>query len=676
MRLLCYVAVKHRKSNETNQSKTSIIYLRVLKMKHSKRLEAFVFLLVLFLQGWSSCIHAQNPDSLERVLQTGKFKPSDQLQLCHKLSYAYAYVDFHKSISYASQGIELAKKEGDWVMAGFFFQDMGVAHFMVSQLDSAAFYLDIALEYAAGTKNKLLEASINAVLGNLYYRKGAYADAMQHYIIALPVLEAGKKQEQLGALYGNIADLYQALHHFDKAFEYYHKAMVVAQELNDKNTLGSALIGLSAVYLSKSNYDEALACAEKSLGLLILFNDNVNLVFALNAIAQCHFKGFKNYDKAGEYAQKALQISETSGFPVSKAISLHLLSDIAFDKGAYKTSEDDAFRALAADSTDINLNSLLISNIALANINMGNREKASRYFKKYTDLISIRTNKEIQGAFLEMQARYETEKQGVRIVALEEGKRFSDWLAVVGGILLLVILSAILLRHRIIQQKKRSAGQELFRQVQQQKLAAIRDVLEGKVFGQNRLAKTLYKGIGGKLSVVKANLLRLTNDNITEAEAKTEFTNAVDLIDDVIKELSWTAIYTMPPSLEKNGLKDSLTDFCGTVPNTQFRFFGDDVRRDALLELTIYRTVYELVTGTMQRGGAAQINVKLVLDGELVSLTVWEKGLSFDPENLKNETIDPIRSRIGMLHGTCIVSMGDDDFEIDITFDLEEIIRQ
>ncbi len=635
------------------------------------RKKIFVFSVIPFLFGWFLDMQAQSLDSLERVFETGKLDASERLNICHDLSYAYAYADFRKAVLYARKGIALAEKENNPVMTGAFWQDLGIAYYMFSRLDSAAVYLNTALEYAEKTGNEQLKAATNAVLGSLFCQKGNYSEAMQYYMQALPILEKENKKEQLGVLYGNIADLYQTLHNHDRALDFYLKAEAAARELDDRSSLGCVWIGMSGVYLDREDYEKALDYAEKARKILQPLDDKINEVIALNALAQCYYKGYKNYDKAVKYAEESMHISEESGFPGSRAVSLQLLSDIAFSRKEYKSSEDFAFQALKADSSDVYLTGGLISNIISANIAMGNRDKANDYFKKYTDLINSRANKEFQSALSEMQVKYETEKQNLRIVALEKEKQLSDRLAVMGGILLLAVIVIMSLRYRMIRNKKRLAEQHALQQIREQQLAATKAVLEGETSGQSRLAKMLHDSLGTKLSVVKMNLLRLRKNDLPEKEIHEEFDKAMDMLDGTIKELNRTSVYIMPESLMQHGLKASLTDFCMTTPRTQFLFFGKDMRLDSMLELTIYRTVYELVTAALQHEGTSIVCVQLVLSNDHASLTIQENNAEFDIQSFESTIIAPIRNRIKPLRGFVNVNYSEKTgTETDIGFEV------
>ncbi len=618
-----------------------------MKTGHCVKILILWIIKCAFLLPFYPYLHAQNLDSLERVAQSGKLKSSEQLQVYHDLSYAYAYTDFNKSVTYAQTGIALAERDNDRVMTGTFYQTLGIAYYMFSYLDSASFFLNKALEYAETEKDEQLEAVVNAALGMVHYQKGLYTEAMQYYMKSLPILEKEKKKEQLGVLYSNIADLYQALHNYDQAFDFYLKAESIALELNDQSSLGCTWIGLSGAYFEKGDYEKALDYAEKAIAILHSHNDLVNEVIALNAAAQCYYEGYKDYDKAEEYAKKGLQISEESGFPASKAISLYFLSDIASSRGNYKMSEDYAFQALDTDSSDININSGLIYNIALANIEMGNRNRAVDYFKRYARIIYSHANKEFQGTLSEMQVKYETEKKETTILILEKAKRLYSWLGVSTGAILLLTLAFFIVKQRLTVSKRKLAEQQIKQLEQEKQLIATQAILDGETAERARLAKDLHDGLGSMLSVVKLNLPQVKINGTIDAESTERFQTAITMLDESIREVRRVAHHIMPDSLTRYGLKASLSDFCNAIPSVQFHYFGNDHRLDQKLEILIYRSAHELVNNALKHAGSTQINVQLVQESDRISLTVQDNGKGFDPlANTKGTGLESIRKRV------------------------------
>ncbi|MDR3340052.1 MAG: sensor histidine kinase, partial [Candidatus Symbiothrix sp.] len=172
-------------------------------------------------------------------------------------------------------------------------------------------------------------------------------------------------------------------------------------------------------------------------------------------------------------------------------------------------------------------------------------------------------------------------------------------------------------------------------------LVATQSVLDGETSERKRLAKDLHDGLGGMLSAVKVNL-----DNLEHLQ------NARELLDRSIDELRRVAHHLMPASLLRLGLKASLEDFCLSIPNTHFHYYGEDKRLDEKTEILIYRCVYELVNNALKHSDAENFNVQLVQDADRISLTVQDNGCGFDPQTVKEGMgLGNIRTRIAAFNG-------------------------
>jgi signal transduction histidine kinase len=209
----------------------------------------------------------------------------------------------------------------------------------------------------------------------------------------------------------------------------------------------------------------------------------------------------------------------------------------------------------------------------------------------------------------------------------------------------------LLIRHRIIIQKRQIAEQKVKHLEQEQQLIATQAVLDGETTERSRVARDLHDGIGGMLSLVKLNLNDVKNFEIDGAGVE-KFGKALDMLDQSIIELRRVAHHIMPETLSRSGLKVSLEDFCLAVPNAHFQYIGENIRLDSRLEVLLYRCTYELVNNAVKHAQANNINVQLMLDNNLISLTVQDDGVGFDPQTVKaGMGIENIRTRIALYKG-------------------------
>ena len=84
----------------------------------------------------------------------------------------------------------------------------------------------------------------------------------------------------------------------------------------------------------------------------------------------------------------------------------------------YRECEDVSLQAWEMDSTNLTEARYLAHNISLSNIHLGNEEKAAVFLTKYGELSNEYTAESYHKKTVEMEAKYESEKKEMRIVAL------------------------------------------------------------------------------------------------------------------------------------------------------------------------------------------------------------------------------------------------------------------
>jgi signal transduction histidine kinase len=84
-------------------------------------------------------------------------------------------------------------------------------------------------------------------------------------------------------------------------------------------------------------------------------------------------------------------------------------------------------------------------------------------------------------------------------------------------------------------------------------------------------------------------------------------------------------------------------------------------RLDNRLEVLIYRCAYELVNNAVKHAQAGIINVQLMIDNGVISLTVHDNGIGFDPQTIKlGVGLENIRNRIAVYNGKMTIHSSPD----------------
>jgi signal transduction histidine kinase len=567
---------------------------------------------LLFILPSTVFAQPQRVDSLVNVLDTQKLTPAEQLVIYEDIC-AHIGDDVEKFVGYTEKGLALAQKENDKAMIARFLINLGASYSVRGDDDRALVYYEKALVLALNVKNEkpILEATIYADMAVLYSCQFKHEEALEYYLKALAIFEKiGSKEGRMNIL-GNLAVTHIDLNNNEQAIYYLEQLKAMAEELNDKVEMCSVYLNFGHVYFNDGEVDKALEYFLKSLEISRPNRLRAEEMEALLALARIYSDELEDFDKAEEYADEVLHLAEEYASPSIVAARL-MLAHIYLKQKRYKECDASAFVAWELDSVNIGNGMDAASHIVLANIFLGNTTKAAYFFKKYEDFVKQFNDESLHKSLSEMEVKYETEKKELRIAEMEKEKVFYIWLGIIGGILLLALLLLFIIRHRLAVNKQKLAEQ----QMQQ---VATQAVLDGETAERTRLARDLHDGLGGMLSVVKLNL-----DDLEHLQ------NAREMLDRSIDELRRVAHHMMPESLLRYGLKASLEDFCLSVPNAKFHYFGDDSRLEDRIEILIYRCTYELVNNAIKHSKASTINIQLIQDADRISLTVQDDGCGFD----------------------------------------------
>lgn len=615
-------------------------------------------ILLLFSIAWFYT-GAQNTDSLLNVIHSNEISQIEQLDAYNKLCKAYLLSNPDKTMEYAKKGLDLAKKENNKILLPKFNEYLGVSFSKKAIYDTAHIYFDKALIQAIETKDIEQEASIFVSIAASQQRQHQYAQAIESYMKALPLYEKTGNDKQYVKALANIGGIYRALKNTALAVPYLDQAKTIAEKNNDIDGMSKIYYDLGIIYFESKELNKALEYETKALKLSRHIRNKSFELGCLQALAAIYLQGLDNYDKALEYGQEALTIAEEMGSKQQIAGIMNILSSIYYFQHHYKESEEAAFKAWELDSTNWARGNNIFMNITKSNIHLGNKEKAIQNLEKFEMLNQKYSDRNLQETLANMEVKYETEKKELQIVSLEKDRRFYLSVGITVLFFFLIILGLLLFRHRFIAQKRQLsetqreiAEQKIIQLEQEKQLIATQAILEGESMERSRLARDLHDGLGGMLSVTKLNLEEIRNkfsDSTLECE---HFDKPLKILNETTTELRRIAHNLMPESLIHYGLKTSLNDFCLSIPGCHFHFFGKDLRIENSLETLIYRCAYELVNNSIKHANATQINVQLIIEKSIISLTIQDNGCGFIPTSITDGTgLENIRIRISAFSG-------------------------
>lgn len=578
-----------------------------------------------------------------------------------------------KAFEIIQKTIILSKKQKESLQLAGSYRQLSAYYIDIkSDYDSATYYLQLAEPLFSASRTEAGINGLGAVLNNyanikLFQNK--YTEALELYLQALKLLDKTSETDTRTRILNNISFLYSFFKDYKKSESYARECIALAWKSNDELMIAAGSITLVDALIHQNKLEEVPGLLEEVKRYAERKKDITRTITYYFNYGS-YFMRKNDYPAALQYYKMAKNVADSLGSEWEIMRTSVGLADISSLKKQYNEALYYAAPALKIaekfEMTDIQQRTLSI--MASANAGLGNYETAFRqsslaYYLK--DTVLNESNRQ-HLAFLEVE--YQTEKQEIRIDALEKERILYGVIFGISLLGIIILLGALYLRQRA---KKRLAEQQVIQLEKEKQLIATQAVLEGEASERTRLARDLHDGLGGMLSAVKLNLFDMKNGGaILASDDVMQFNKVIDMLDSSITELRRVAHNMMPESLSRYGLKVSLQDFCNSLQNVRFYFYGNEERFESTLEIMIYRSVHELVNNALKYAEAQNINVQIVQQSDRISLTVQDDGKGFNP-NTETDGIglNNIRTRAESVGGTMnIFSEPDKGTEVNVEF--------
>ena len=589
-------------------------------------MKGFVFITLLFLPAMQLAGQSKNVDSLLNILETKNLTTSERLSLYLEISGKYLENDNEKTIKYAGEGLRLAEKENDKAKSSDFCNHLGITYYTISSYDTAYLHLQKAIDFAVEINDKSLEAVAHMSLGNLFRRQANYEEALNSYTMSMRISDSINNKERYATALVNIAGIYRMTKDSEKALEYLEQAELISKEAESTYLQLMVNYQLGTIYQGKKQLDKALEYAHKTNELSRLIGEKKMEITNLYLMAKI-YESLSDFDKALSNIQECLLLAEEYG---DKRLLMGVIigaASINLNQQHYEESAALSLKAWNMDTTDLVYARDASFYLTISYIHLGNKEQAVNILSEYNNIIRKIDEKQYQQSLADMEIKYETEKKEILIASLEKERLLYVWLSVSGFLSAVSCCIVLLLMLRNARKKRW--------------LIATESLRKGEISERIRITKDLHDRLGGSLSAVKIGLKN--DDNMHKISNK---------IDICIKELREIMNNIMPASLQRNGLKGALEDFCADFTNLNFHFFGETKRININQEYSLYCCARELVNNALKHADATTINLQLVQSRKYTTLTVQDDGCGFDEKTvLKGYGLDDILDRITACRG-------------------------
>jgi len=454
----------------------------------------------------------------------------------------------------------------------------------------------------------------------------------------------------------NLCEAYRQKQEYAKGIEMLNELLNSKKPISDINR-AYAYNRLAAIYdewgINKFNVaDSVEKYSMMCISLSEKINSKANLAFSQNELCY-RLTLARKYDQALELALKAVQNFDEAGMFYSEMNALINLSNIYLRLKDYKLAlkaVEDATNICAIEENR-NLFMRLYHQFAIIYNLTGNYKDAYSFMALSRLLLENFYRDRISTQINEQSAKYDLFTKEQKIREGEQKNEFHKKQLVFLIIILIILSVAFVLSFFYFRLKRKDFVK--------QKL--IEAVIQTEEKERKRIASDLHDGLGPLLSAAKLYFQAYIDAEDADDKAAIE-SKLISIIDSAIDDSSRISHNISPHILEKYGLKIALENFVSEMnigKNTRFDMSFEKINRfDLKVELTIYRTILELIHNTVKHAKAAHISLKIFVSEGLLNVQYEDDGIGF----LADEKIDEkqgmglknIKNRIQSLEGTVI----------------------
>src|SRR5258705_3536476 len=193
-------------------------------------------------------------------------------------------------------------------------------------------------------EDKLGFAVTQNSIGEIYFRQGNYAQALEYLQKSLTLSEALANKAGVSRTLSNIGNLHGSQGNHAQALEHFQKSLMLSEASGNKSMASKLLNSIGIVHLNQGNYAQALEYFQKGLALDEAMGDKAAISSILRDIGIVHTKQ-GNYAQALEHFQKSLALSEAMGNKADVSETLTLMGTTSRLQGNYAQALDFSRRA-------------------------------------------------------------------------------------------------------------------------------------------------------------------------------------------------------------------------------------------------------------------------------------------------------------------------------------------
>ena len=241
-----------------------------------------------------------------------------------------------KALEYYEKSLAIRKKIGDVSGEGTTLSNIGMVYNSWGQYQKALEYYEKSLAILQKVGAVQGEGTALNNIGEIYRSWGQYQKALEYYEKSLAIRKKIGDVSGEGATLNNIGLVYNSWGQYQKALEYYEKSLAIRKKIGDVSGEGTTLWNIGDTYSQMGKYDQAIKTAKESLvirekigvpvkgtkeGIANLYLDSGNIVEAEPLINETKYNSTlgrlalikSDYPSAQRYYESDMKLAEKTG---------------------------------------------------------------------------------------------------------------------------------------------------------------------------------------------------------------------------------------------------------------------------------------------------------------------------------------------------------------------------
>lgn len=653
-------------------------------------MKSFLFLLIGFLILFSGC-------SAEPVEQpSGEERYADSLSARKASNIAWGFSKkniLDSSLYYANQALELANKNGFYIIKAYSLSDIGnyykwkekydtavtylreslhlrieygdtsdiisgynnlaLAFNLWEQYDSAIVHFESGLNMAHGTKYENLKGILLNGIGTSFLNMGRFRKATDHFLQSIAIARSDSDDIALGKRLQNLGTACFELGLSSEASGYFSEAESIFRQVDDPKGLIDLYVNRGILLLDNRDFEEALVQLSKANQLCTEhgFLDNLPRIYHGIGIA---YHATQSFELAERNYLRALDLIRANRKPKTEIrINLHLAqlyADVHSPRKALDLLNQIGDQIDQPGLTQFLGEYYLISGYSYAEL--GEYKEAYNYrlrFRRIQDSIRgiidqaqrlVIENERARNRETLLLKENELQRTKLSHQQSENDKQMYAYTAVLLGLFAVVVF--LLMRNRNMRIQARALAEKKKNDEQLMEVLSRIDqqVLEKQIQAAEetslRIGKDLHDNFGSKLAAVQMSLEGIRG---TLGTIRTDIRTKLDRIDhelDVLCDDTRTLSHDlMDRNLATRGLTGELRQFLELIDGVRslrvhFVPMGVPAEITENIQKEIIAIIRTLIENVLRHANASEVTVQIRGESGTLSVSIEDDGKGFD----------------------------------------------